>query len=101
MRGVAIALCALGALATTASAQEAPKKDKRVRPAQAASPSDVHRMEIYNGADRVVRYYGQNVSPGEESAIRDLERAENEVIYARGLQALKQEYIANERLMEA
>lgn len=61
----------------------------------------VHRMEIYNGITQSVRYYGNGLTPGEASTLRDLERVENESIYARNLIALKQQYVSGERVLDA
>jgi hypothetical protein len=62
---------------------------------------DVHRMEINSGGNQKVRYFGRNISPGESSALRDLERSENELSFVRTLQDLKREYVANEQQTEA
>jgi hypothetical protein len=63
--------------------------------------ADVHRMEINNGATQKVRYYSRGTSPGENAALRDLERSENELAYVRSLQDLRREYVSNERQVEA
>lgn len=60
----------------------------------------VHRMEIYNGLNRTVRYHGDNVSPGETLTLREMERIENETDYVQNLTALKQQYVTGERLSE-
>ena len=79
--------------ASTAWAQPAEKS---------AADGGVHRMVIYNGPARAVYYvYGPEVAPADVAAIRDLERAENEVALADELQQLKLEYVRNERDMEA
>src|SRR3954449_5719114 len=62
--------------------------------------SRVNRMEINNGLDRTVRYFGQNLSPGEDSTLKEMERAENEAIYVQNLQELKKQYVIGERVEE-
>jgi len=64
------------------------------------APRGVHRMEVNNGASQTVRYFSMRLSPGESAALRDLERSENDLIYVRNLQALKQQYVADERMLE-
>src|SRR5260370_36525244 len=59
----------------------------------------VHKMEIIEGPNRTVRYFGGG-SPGERSALMDLERAENDLDYARNLQDLKRQYVNSERILE-
>src|SRR5262245_46534489 len=80
--------------ATSVSAQ-APK-----RAAKAKRNGQVHQMEVYDGTRRTVRYFGDNISPGESSTLRDLERAQNEMAYLNDLQALKDQYVVSERLLE-
>src|SRR5438067_10880412 len=66
--------------------------------------SGLYRLEIWNGPSRAVRYaYGRDadVSPGDLTSLRNLEAAENESAYAGDLQALKRQYVRNERLEEA
>jgi hypothetical protein len=60
---------------------------------------DVFRMEINNGATQTVRYYGTDLTPREATTLRELEQLENEISYARNLQALKTQYIAEERTL--
>lgn len=74
-------------------------------PAQAPRPSQgdggtVHRMEIFNGLNRTVRYHGDNVSPGDALTLREMERLENETDYVQNLTALRQQYVVGERLSE-
>jgi len=61
----------------------------------------VNRMEIYNGLNRTVRYHGENLSPGEESTLREMERSENELFYVRNMQTLKSEYVVGESVQDA
>ncbi len=60
----------------------------------------VTQMEILNGTQRTVRYFGDNISPGEASTLREVERLENERSYLNNLQALKDQYVVSERLLE-
>lgn len=60
-----------------------------------------HQMVIWNGANRTVRIFPGSTSPGEMQALRDLERAENELANAENLQLLRQQYISNEMGLEA
>lgn len=60
----------------------------------------VLRMEILDGSRQRVRYFGDNVSPGESSTLREVERLENEMHYLNDLQSLKNQYVASERLLE-
>jgi hypothetical protein len=62
--------------------------------------ADVRRMEIWNGGARTTHYFSQNVSPGEEAALRDLERAENGMAFASQLDALRRLYLRNEYRLE-
>jgi hypothetical protein len=99
---------ALGLLlaATPAWAQQAkplPGADQGAKPAAKAAgdESGVHRMVIYNGAARTVHYIADGLSPSEDSSLRDLERAENDVAVADQLLALKLQYIRDERQLQA
>jgi hypothetical protein len=71
-------------------------------PAKPAADNEarVHRMEIWNGPVRSVSYFTQGYSPGEESALRDLGRAENELAIADDVQGLRRLYLRNERILE-
>jgi len=97
----------LGALlASSAQGQEkirpAVQSTDRARPAaRERDAGGVHRMVIYNGPNRSVRYFGDPGSVGESASLRDLERAENEVSYSDNLLALRQQYISDERGLEA
>lgn len=94
-RGASVLCCAL--LATAAHAGDvkpAARADRVARPG-------VQQMEIFNGATRTVRYFGRDLSPSEATMLRELERLENESAYVGDLQALKRQYVADERLLEA
>jgi hypothetical protein len=65
-----------------------------------AATGKVNRMEINNGLTQTVRYHGQSLSPGEESTLREMERAENEMLYVRNLEELKKQYVIGERIEE-
>jgi hypothetical protein len=58
-------------------------------------------MVIYNGPVRTVHYVYSGVSPSEEASIRELQRAENEVVIADQLQELRLQYVTDERALEA
>jgi hypothetical protein len=90
-----------GVLLATASSAEA--QDNKFKPAAQTKRYDrgrVHQMEVFDGSRRTVRYFGNNISPGDSSTLRELERAENEVAYLNDLQSLKTQYVISERLME-
>ena len=69
------------------------------KPAADTEPR-THRLVIENGPSRTVHYISRDLSPGEESALRDLERAENGLAIAEELQGLRRLYLRNERLLE-
>ena len=117
IRAAAIAALALFAVALPARAQPAKPaadSDTRVQPEQIRTPpasrpgvkpaadSDarVHRMEIWNGPRRSVHYFSQGYSQGEESALRDLGRAENALAVEDDVEDLRRLYLQNERLLE-
>ncbi len=64
-------------------------------------PAGVHRMEIYTGTQRTVRYFPGELSPGDNTSLRALERAENESTYVEDLRALRAQYASEERLFDA
>jgi hypothetical protein len=70
-----------------------------VRPAEGGG-GVVHRMEIRNGPTTAVRYFSTDVTEGDRSVLRELERASNEARYAGDLQALLRQYVNDERLLE-
>ncbi|HKB37071.1 MAG TPA: hypothetical protein VKD72_11495 [Gemmataceae bacterium] len=89
-------LAAILLLAVSASAQ-----DNKVKPANAAEEPGVHKMEIYNGPLRTVSYIYSGLSPSEAQAIRELERAENEMTLADEMLKLRMQYVSGERVFDA
>lgn len=77
------------------------KADNKIRPADQSRDSNVHKMTIQNGQTRTVQYFSITGSPSEESALKELSRAENEATYAEDLLALRNQYMNTERAMEA
>jgi hypothetical protein len=107
------AVLASGLLGTAATAQQplAPlpvsdqpkypiKSQVTPSPDVARPPVGVGRIEIYEGPRRTVHYVAPNLSPGEQAALRDLARAENEAAYADEMLALKRLYVDSERTLE-
>jgi hypothetical protein len=88
---------ALAGLPAPALAQSA--APAAIRPAN-ADPS-VHQMVIYNGPTRTVRYFAPGASPTEQAALKQMEQAENELALSDSQQALRQQYVNTESLMEA
>jgi hypothetical protein len=105
-RGTGIVLGLLVATATYGQAPtpaEKPKPNPIVeKPKTPLNPTGpAHRMEIQNGTNVAVRYFGKDLAPTEMAALRDLERAENEASYADNMAALRQQYLNDETQMEA
>lgn len=103
--GVLLALLLTGTLAAQDRAKAPARgKDRGVRPASGERvidrPGTVREMEIYDGARRTVRYFGENLSPSETTMLKEMERLENEGAYTREVLALKRQYVYGERLME-
>src|SRR5271165_2755566 len=67
-------------------------------PAPPKGPPAPHRMEIFSGPNREVHYFGG--AGADRAALNNLERAENELEYARNLEALKRQYVNSERTLE-
>jgi hypothetical protein len=86
------AVLAVGLLVSSAHAQ----RSSRPKPIR----GDVHRMEVNNGATQTVRYFSVGLSPGESTTVREMEQLENELLFARDVQSLKREYVADERTLE-
>lgn len=81
------------AASTMASAQPSTPK---------APPASVHKIVVYQGPNRSVHYITTgNLSTSDRRDLSDLQRAENELAYTHDLQSLKQQYVNNERAMEA
>jgi hypothetical protein len=76
-----------------------PAAAQQVKPAD-GNDSAFKRMEIWNGPSRTVHYFSRDLSPGEQAALRDLERAENNLAVADQVMALRGLYLRNERLLE-
>jgi hypothetical protein len=91
---------AVAALAVTVGFGSSAGAQQPAKPA-ADTEARVHRIEIWNGPVRTVTYLSQGYSPGEESALRDLARAENEMAIADEIQGLRRQYLRNERTLEA
>jgi hypothetical protein len=51
-------------------------------PVRAQEKPTVHRLEIFNGDERTVHYYGAGLTADEKAALGDLERAENDLAAA-------------------
>jgi len=85
------------------SAQPAPNKDPKIRPAMSGREPDsgVHQMVILQGPNRSVHYFALSGSPAEQAALHKLEQAENELAYTDSLQGLKRQYVATESQIEA
>jgi hypothetical protein len=88
--GTAIALAACLTL---------PAQAQPVKPA-AQNDAAFHRMEIWNGPVRTIHSFSHGFSPGEEAALRDLERAESGLAIADEVQGLHRLYLRNERVFE-
>jgi hypothetical protein len=67
----------------------------------ADAPPGVHKMVVLNGGSTAVHYFSTGLSPGEDAALRELERTENEANLAADLQALRRQYVADEQLLQA
>jgi len=77
------------------------KADDKIKKADTDKGFNVHKMTILSGQTRTVHYFSNGSSPSEESALRELSRAENEAGYADDLLALRQQYLDTERAMES
>lgn len=76
---------------------------KQVKPADAdLKAPEIYRLTVYNGPNRSVHYVTNSyMSPSDQEALRNLERAENELILVDQLLALRSQYVADERVLEA
>ncbi len=91
--GCTLALLSGSPFLTSAHAQE-------TKPAAPRGP-EARRIEVYNGPIRTVTYDLTGLSPRLQASYRQLELAENELSLTDQLGALKQEYVNNERRLEA
>jgi hypothetical protein len=108
---VGLLFCAAVALlwASAALAQDDPVKptargDKE--PPRRAVPADskdaaAHRLEIYNGPVRTVHYFTHGLSTNDQSVLRDLESAENELTLAEQMAALRYQYVRDEQTLQS
>ena len=78
-----------GALASSVQAAD-------VRPAVAPAGPEVHKMVILNGPTYTAHYFSVGLSTSDQSALRDLESAENNAYYASDLRDLRRQYVADE-----
>lgn len=91
----------MGLVLTSSIQAQVQPKDNKVQFAQDDRDSGrIHTMVIQNGTTRSVHFFTNSTSPSEQQAVRDLERAEAEASYADSLLALRQQYVANEKLLE-
>jgi len=92
-------------VASSSAAEIQPATISNRGPAQAGKDDStepgVHQMVILNGPTRTVRYFAPGASPGEQTALKQLEQSENELALNDSLQALRQQYVNTESLMEA
>ncbi|MGH7172414.1 MAG: hypothetical protein ACRELG_19220 [Gemmataceae bacterium] len=83
--------------AKKSKAEPAVKKSRAEPPARGS----IHRIEMYSGTRRSVRYLPMgSVSDADRAAARELQRAENEESYLFDLERVKQQYVSDERLAE-
>ncbi len=94
-----------GIKSPTSSRDEVPPavtpKEPKAKPASGERDTGVHRLEMFLGPTRTVHYYAKSGSPSEQAALRKLEQAENEMALVDSLQALRQQYVNTEFMMEA
>jgi hypothetical protein len=76
-----------------------PARAQAPKPAADNEPR-THRLVIENGSSSTVHYISKDLSPGEESALRNLERAENGLAAAGQLMDLRSLYVKNELALE-
>jgi hypothetical protein len=87
---------------TAAWGQEAKQPEGKpadVKPAD-LNPNRVYPVEIYSGGTRTIHYITASPSLSEQSAVRELERAENEAQYASDLLALRRQYVSSEQAFD-
>jgi hypothetical protein len=94
--GIALVAAAQG----QAPEKAPPPKERPTRPAPPDKvPAGAHRLEIYEGPNRTVYYFGGG-TPAERRNLMALELAENDLTYAQNLHALKRQYVNSERILE-
>jgi hypothetical protein len=91
--GAAVAAPAFGQGARPAAPPPA------VKPAVQETEPGAHKMVIYEGPNRTVRYFGGG-SSGEQAALLDLERAENDMTYLQNIRGLLRQYVNDERILQ-
>jgi hypothetical protein len=95
--GVAVSAAACGLLAGSAAWAGPPKET-----ASGAKDSAPSSVLITNGLLRTVHYFpSKDMSAPDLAALRDQERVENELALNNQLTALRQQYVANERVLES
>jgi hypothetical protein len=101
--GVTVATACFGDPVTGADpikpAVLAPPKEVPARLAPATGDG-VYRMEIYEGPNRTVYYFGSGASSSEKATLSELQRAENEMDYLNKLQTLRRLYVNNELTLQ-
>jgi hypothetical protein len=100
-----VALIAVGLLVTSlAWGQEitiAPIARFRTPPPDNNAPGTIHKIDLLQGPNLTVRYVPQgNVPTSDRMAAIELERAENELMYAQNLQTLRRQYVNSELSMD-
>src|SRR5262249_8598850 len=98
-RGDAMRTVLMGTAVVLGLALAAPAWAQAKKAALGDGPQ-VHRMEIWNGAQRTIRYVYQDLSPSEEAVLKELERAENEANLADQMAQVRQAYVTTELVME-
>src|SRR6516164_5174527 len=104
-----LATClALSCLASAAArgqdvrpAERTGERPREMRPDARPADNRVQPMTIYNGARRTVAYFGSGLSDKDRTTLADLQRAENARAGLDGLMSLQQQYIADERALQA
>jgi hypothetical protein len=97
--GVVVAATAHGQSITVARVAQPKAPPPKAEPAP--PPASVHRLVVYEGANRRVHYIpASNVSTADRLAAYELERTENALTYYHDLQRLKQQYVNSERILE-
>jgi hypothetical protein len=62
---------------------------------------EIHEVEIIEGDSKRTTYVGPNLSPGERARLQEIESAEAAVARAQGMASLRQEFLRDERDIEA